>query len=161
MNIQRIILIASCVPFLFYSTSNLLKTHQKVVAQFPEFEFSKRKRKMNKRKKYLYQIIFLIVFSVILLSSCTSVHANTQSSSTLSTKQEFAVLKFKVDAVTAISGKGYSAITLGEFSMDRCNSKDSFGILYSAKNWLDRDVQGVVMKNVEDDVQFVWRAERK
>jgi hypothetical protein len=99
------------------------------------------------------QIAALMAFSLFLTAACTSPQPEPDIA-----------LSFKMDAANTIASKGYTGILLGEFSMEGCSSNDSFGMLFSAKNWLGHEVERVVCgqnRIVDGKSQFVWRVERK
>ncbi|MBT7015883.1 MAG: hypothetical protein HN965_06365, partial [Anaerolineae bacterium] len=127
---------------LLYLALNLLETHRRVVSEFPEFEISTRKIRMN--KKWRIKITFISVLIVILFSSCVGSKENALPDSMLSREQEIAGLRFKLDAAKEIESKGYTGIKLGEFSMENCSSKHSFGMLFDAKDARGSNVSGAV-----------------
>ena len=146
---------------LLYLALNLLETHRRVVSEFPEFEISTRKIKMN--KKWRIKITFISVLIAVLFSSCVGGKENALPDSILSREQEIAALRFKLDAAKEIESKGYTGIKLGEFSMEGCSSKHSFGMLFDAKDARGSNVSGAVcgeFKNSDGNIKVIWTVRR-
>jgi hypothetical protein len=146
---------------LLYLAMNLLETHRRVVSEFPEFEISTRKIKMN--KKWRIKITFISVLIAVLLSSYVVSKENALPDSILSREQEIAALRFKLDAAKEIESKGYTGIKLGEFSMEGCSSRHGFGILFDAKDARGSNVSGAVcgeFKNSDGNINMIWTVRR-
>ena len=114
-------------------------------------------------KKWHIKITFISVLIAVLLSSCAVSKENTLPDSILSREQEIAALRFKLDAAKEIESKGYTGIRLGEFSMEGCSSRHSFGMLFDAKDARGSNVSGAVcgeFKNSDGNIKVIWTVRR-